>query len=206
MLDGYIDEQKEIGWIFDSENDTHLRIYGIPQIPAHLVSVYSSYLPPLEYDFGLLGLQKEVELKVSDLGDMPEYRYYDSLGGTLVCKRSFEFLYGTYAPHDQAQLTVTETPRWYTNNGTEISGPSKVQVYRGKRYNDWRHSARNRIFEALKEWVPLAMQACYNDNSAAAIASGIAEDYLTNETVISAGWFATTVPSVGISPFIAIGS
>lgn len=157
LIAEYVDGAGRLALRWDSEADDHLRIYGLPQTPGDLVTRYLANRAPVEFDFGLLGLQKTTSLGATDHGDIPLMTYSDSEGNP-VCRRQFAFSYATDAD-GATELTVTETPGWTRNDGTWVDGPSKVQVYSGQRYNEWRDSARKRIFAALKTWLPRVLLA-----------------------------------------------
>lgn len=149
----YLDAASKLARSYNPAADDHLRIYGVPGVPPELILEYFAHRPPLRYDWGLLALQKEPLLRPSDKGDISLMVYGDD-----ICRRVFEFDYTT----DEAgatELTVTETPGWCRNDGTWVDGPEKTQIYRGTRYNDWRDSARQRIFAGLKTWLPRVLVA-----------------------------------------------
>lgn len=156
LISEYVDDAGRLALRWDATADDHLRIYGLTQTPGDLVTRYLANRPPTEFDFGLLGLQKASQLGVTDHGDIPLMEYSD--GGTLVARRQFAFAYSTDAD-GATELTVTETPGWARNDGSWVDGPSKTQVYSGQRYNEWRDSARKRIFAALKTWLPRVLLA-----------------------------------------------
>ena len=70
----------------------------------------------------------------------------------------FAFAYSTDAD-GAIELTVTETPGWARNDGTWVDGETKTQICRDTRYNAWRDSARQRIYEGLKAWLPRVLLA-----------------------------------------------
>ena len=151
-----LDAAGRLARAYDSSADDHLRIYGAPGIPVELVSRYLAHRPPTGFDWGLLGLQKHTLLRPSDKGDITLMSY--SNDGQDVCRRVFSFAYDT----DEAgaiELAVTETPGWARNDGAWVDGASKSQTYRDARYNAWRDSARQRIFEGLKTWLPRVLLA-----------------------------------------------
>lgn len=186
LIAEYVDDAGRLALRWDSEADDHLRIYGLPQTPGDLVTRYLANRPPVEFDFGLLGLQKTTSLGATDLGDIPLMTYSDSEGNP-VCRRQFAFAYSTDAD-GATELTVTETPGWARNDGTWVDGPSKAQVYSGQRYNEWRDSARKRIFAALKTWLPRVMVALSQDAQSSLF--GTVADVPTGEA-LSGGWLAT---------------
>lgn len=142
---------------YDPEAADHLRIYGVATVPTDLVGRYLAHRPPTEYDWGLAGLQKVTTLTPPDRGDIPLMTYLNEEGGA-VARRTFSFSYGAQS-NGAVTLTVTETPGWCRNDGAWVEGPSKTQVYTGARYNAWRDSARQRIFEGLKTWLPAVLVA-----------------------------------------------
>lgn len=152
----YVDQAGNLPTRYDAAAPDHLRIYGLDRIPDNLVGVHLAHRPPTDFDFGLLKLQKESVLSVDDHGDIPLMLYSDN--GVEVCRRVFQFAYAVDA-NGATELTVTETPGWARNDGTWVDGVSRSETYRGARYNAWRDSARQRIFEALKTWLPLVLKA-----------------------------------------------
>lgn len=153
-----------------------LRIYDVPGFPAAVAARYERAEAPTEFDWGLLGLQKVTTLRPVDKGDIPLMTYLSD-ADEAVARRAFSFVYGAEA-NGAVTLTVTETPGWCRNDGTWVDGPSKVQVYSGARYNDWRDSARQRIFAGLKTWLPRILVAL---EEAADVPAGEA---------LSGGWLA----------------
>jgi len=159
---GFIDTAGRLPTVYDPDDDLHLRIYGVDRCPGELVSRYLATRPPAEFDWGLLKLQKTVSLGVIDKGDIPLMAYsarftVDEEEVELpVCRRQFSFSYDADA-NGALDLTVTETPGWARNDGAWVDGPARAETYRGARYNAWRDSARKRIFEAYKTWLPLAL-------------------------------------------------
>lgn len=172
----YIDAAGNLPFVYDPNAADHLRIYGLDRTPVNLVGQYLAHRPPTEYDFGLLGLQKAAVHGATDQGDIPDMLYTDN--GTEICRRQFAFAYSTDA-NGATILTVTETPQWARNDGAWVSGPTKTQVYSGQRYNAWRDSARQRIFEWLKTWLPITLVALEE-----------AMDVPAGEA-LSGGWLAT---------------
>jgi hypothetical protein len=152
----YLDAAGKLARTYDPEADDHLRIYGVAGCPPELLSEYFAHRAPLRYDWGLLGLQKASTMAPADHGDISQMLY--SHDGEAVARRVFAFDYDVDA-QGATELTVTETPSWARNDGTWVSGPSKSQTYSGQRYNEWRDSARTRIFGGLKTWLPRVLVA-----------------------------------------------
>lgn len=152
----YLDAAGRLARAYDPTADDHLRIYGVPGVPVELVGRYLAHRPPTGYDWSLADLQKHSLLRPSDKGDISLMTY--SYGGQDVCRRVFAFAYSTDAD-GAIELTVTETPGWARNDGTWVDGETKTQIYRDTRYNAWRDSARQRIYEGLKAWLPRVLLA-----------------------------------------------
>lgn len=192
---GFIDSVGRLPTVYDPDDDLHLRIYGIDQCPVELVSRYLATRPPAEFDWGLLKLQKVVSLGVADKGDIPLMEYVDGEGNP-VCRRQFAFSYGTDS-NGAVELTVTETPGWARNDGSWVDGVARAETYRGARYNAWRDSARARIFESYKTWLPLALVVLAGSDSGLESALEAVSDKtpatadIPAGEALSGGWLAT---------------
>lgn len=131
-----------------------LRVYGLME------GSQVGCTPPLDFDFGLLNMEKEKVQTAGSHGDISQMNYYDSFDpatgyGNLVVRRDFSFQYISVPIF---HIIVTETITWFRNDGTAHPTTKVItRTYAGQRWTRWLVSKRDQIIDWCKHWAMTAM-------------------------------------------------
>ena len=130
---------------------------------ASFDSNFDLYDPPIDFDFGLLDLEKKKNLQVGDHGDIPiieYYKSYDPITNTysdLVTSRNYTFQYNT---SPRLYIVVDEVVKWFREDGTVHPLTKTIKrTYTEQRWTTWLVNKRTQIVEFLKHWVMTSMFA-----------------------------------------------
>lgn len=168
----FVDQAGNLAFVYDgstreeggetvSNAPDHLRIYGHPRTPSHLVAQYLANRPPVGFDFSLLEPTKKADMPPMPAnlvpGDIPEKVYFH--GETAIAKRVFDNWNYITSADKITGLEYDVTPYWFRNDGQLVAGATVTKTITGSQYNKWRKAARVRIEENLQVWVPASLLA-----------------------------------------------